>query len=1770
MDAGGSIEEEPETNLVLAEKLRLDFGMELPVFEGGSIEDYMTMVAESSPSTLDFKVRRQIVFGVFPSARMAMYHDLDTATKSFDQSNVLGSMFVGSESSEASPFAKEYEIDSPEVEKKIPNLVLDADSSQYSTLVDVADEKNVSVEGPPGTGKSQTIVNAIAAALGSGKKVLFVAEKMAALDVVRSRLEAVDLGEFVLPLQAERSTREKVIKSIRDRVEMEEVLKPREYETKIESFKEHRAELTEYVDVISQPFGEAGLTVHDILWKSISTQHTLAALPIEIQRIDIENVELFSYSEFTKISDRSKRVENAWFKAEDAGSFWKRHIIQNIDKFTVDDICETASSAAIAYGKAGDLLQKLSVFGIDPNEDIDPLEVLSGAVHELKDTQSSADTGLIDALSDPDNSRKLKNFLSQCQAYREVQDEFSLKINDPANPEWESRFVRIQEICTASGFETLNIEKLRNEEKSRDERLAELQNLASKLGSFIEAFPECTDFSVDKLHRARVLVDEFPRHSLAIRNEITAEPNSAILIRQAQHLGEKLRTEKAKLEVTISLNNGIASEALRRYAAEISQSSFFSILSSRFRATKKAYSALSLRASFIRESAVSDLNGLAGWQDDYQKFVSLPELNTIFGGHFRDIDTDFNLFSSLLSFYEAVDQNFPGIENLSFRQLLKTGDIELLDSIPVIEADVWTSTLSELESEITEMINRRESVEGNLQELSSKTHEFQAPERFTIGEVNELRLGAQALRSTKDEIENASDIRALLGDRFAGTQSDAEAFNQELSAAEIIMPVKPHWGRILLELLSADRIVECQIPIRQATEAIHSASSILEQVCQLTGLPPNHFVEGKTSHEVSDMFESAAADKDGLYAHSEFSTACAEFVECGLPDLNTILEEHDIALSELGNITGALISRCLAKLVYQKFGSILSKYRGEKLNDLREKLAKTDRTIIKLSRRYLKSKICRSAVPPSGRRMGKKSTWTEWALIKNEINKKKRFVPVRDLTQRAGEALLELKPCWMMSPLAVAQYLPRGTVTFDLCIIDEASQMPPEDAVGALVRCNQALVVGDTNQLPPTTFFRRMIDDEEADEDETVLDESVLEMANAAFHPKRRLRWHYRSRHSGLIKFSNRHIYDDDLIVFPSANENRKDMGVSLVSVEGHYKSGVNGPEAAAIIDAALNFMYHNPDRSLGIVTLNQKQRDLLIEEMEYALRNDSISSRYIDTWKERNDGLESFFIKNLENIQGDERDVIFIGTVYGAEKPGGPVMQRFGPINGLAGRRRLNVLFSRAKEQIVTFSSMTSADIRADEHGNPGTYLLKQWLEYSATGVLDAGEITQKEPDSDFEIFVIDQIKAMGCVPVPQVGVAGYFIDIGIKHPSWPHGFILGVECDGATYHSSKSARDRDRLRQEVMEGLGWHFHRIWSTDWFNDPQKEAERLRDVITKRLEQLKTKAEDFVASTIPAVVPAATEEVVQGDVEDTLDDVTEDNALDDVYTYPDGVSVGDTVHVRYLTGSGRQIELTLSDKINDPSNGVINILEPMGEALLGAEEGEEIEVLVGSYVRRAVIEKLEKAEALVPKTPQFSSDVEISEKQPRPTENETGLFERDASKPAPQSAPQQFDKKLSPDRFYDTDYQFVIRDLSFEIIDNLGPITFRHLCEKIARFHGFQRTGSQIRKTVWAAIHKDRKPEKGPKGENIFWPKDKQPANLIPFRGMKVSGEERSWKQVPYPEKLGLAHLVVTNRGRQNPVEAMAQKIGLRQLRQKTREELEELLNSAAEITRSEN
>jgi superfamily I DNA and/or RNA helicase len=269
------------------------------------------------------------------------------------------------------------------------------------------------------------------------------------------------------------------------------------------------------------------------------------------------------------------------------------------------------------------------------------------------------------------------------------------------------------------------------------------------------------------------------------------------------------------------------------------------------------------------------------------------------------------------------------------------------------------------------------------------------------------------------------------------------------------------------------------------------------------------------------------------------------------------------------------------------------------------------------------------------------------SLIRNEMGKRRNRIGVRELTTRAGEALLELKPCWIMSPLAVAQYLHSG-LTFDLVVIDEASQMTPENAVGAMSRARQAVVVGDTKQLPPTSFFRKMVDDTDTDEDLREDSESVLDMANMAFRPVRQLRWHYRSRHSALIQFSNTWMYDKKLTIFPSAREDDPELGVHLKEVEGIYRGGTNEVEARKVVEAVVAHMRDCPDLSLGVCTMNINQKDLIREEFERELERNLHVQDYVRDWQEREDALEEFFVKNLETIQGDERDVMFISTLYG------------------------------------------------------------------------------------------------------------------------------------------------------------------------------------------------------------------------------------------------------------------------------------------------------------------------------------------------------------------------------------------------------------------------------------------------------------------------------------------------------------------------------------------
>ena len=471
----------------------------------------------------------------------------------------------------------------------------------------------------------------------------------------------------------------------------------------------------------------------------------------------------------------------------------------------------------------------------------------------------------------------------------------------------------------------------------------------------------------------------------------------------------------------------------------------------------------------------------------------------------------------------------------------------------------------------------------------------------------------------------------------------------------------------------------------------------------------------------------------------------------------------------------------------------------------------------------------------------------EMGIIRGEIGRKSRHKPIRWVMRNAGEMVQRIKPVMLMSPISVAQFLPPGSVTFDLLVIDEASQIRPEDALGVVARARQIVVVGDQKQLPPTSFFDRLVDDEEDNDDEeeipvgaTAADmESILSLCEARGLRSRMLEWHYRSRDPSLIRVSNAEFYEDRLVLPPSPLQLDPTYGLKFTRVPGVYargktasaRAGTNRIEAQHVVKAVADHARNNPELSLGVVAFSKAQSDTLTEALEFERRRDPVLDAFL-----REGRAEDVFVKNIENVQGDERDVILISVGYGPQEPNGRLASMsFGPVNGEGGERRLNVLFSRARVRCEVFASFDPGDIDPSRSSREGPRVLKRFLDFAKTGIIEERVSTGLAPDSPFEEDVIRVIRGLGYEADPQVGTAGFRIDIGVRHPDRPGQYITAVECDGAAYHSALWARERDRLRQDVLEGLGWRFHRIWSTDWFHRKEAEVRRLADALMKAKE-----------------------------------------------------------------------------------------------------------------------------------------------------------------------------------------------------------------------------------------------------------------------------------------------------------------------------------------------
>jgi len=576
-----------------------------------------------------------------------------------------------------------------------------------------------------------------------------------------------------------------------------------------------------------------------------------------------------------------------------------------------------------------------------------------------------------------------------------------------------------------------------------------------------------------------------------------------------------------------------------------------------------------------------------------------------------------------------------------------------------------------------------------------------------------------------------------------------------------------------------------------------------------------------------------------------------------LPNYAALLREQETAkelgLAKLikhggnGEISAnVLIDTFRGAVIYQQAKAIwesddeLRYFQSAEHERLRQKFQNDDAKQLKTNRQFVQRGLKHLDVTEgeTGRTVGEH---TEYALLRHEMGKQRRLLPIRKLVHRAGRAMQDLCPCWMMTPLAVAQFLPPGSITFDLVVMDEASQINPEDAWGAAARGNQLVVVGDQKQMPPSEFFESALEEDESPDDDMEIDggksESILD-ASVASLQSCSLLWHYRSRQETLIAPANSFSYDNRLVLFPHPHRSHPELGIRYRYIENAITTigkVINALEAEAVAlrvrELALR-EYAKPASerlSIGVVTMNLHQQDCIMDLLEQYRQDDrrfdfamaALAAEKIE---------EPLFVRNLENIQGDERDIMIISCTYGPHTPGGTPTQRFGPLNREGGERRFNVLITRAKWRMEIFSSIRSDQILADGK-RQGVRDFHLFLKYAESGILpDRGTVTGRQPDSPFEIQVEAVLQRSGFAVERQVGVAGYFIDLAVKHPHHSGLFALGIECDGATYHSSRAARDRDRLREQVLKERGWNLHRIWSTDWFVNPLQAKAKLIEAV----------------------------------------------------------------------------------------------------------------------------------------------------------------------------------------------------------------------------------------------------------------------------------------------------------------------------------------------------
>src|SRR5580700_2513300 len=1588
--------DEVAANLSLYEKLRVDHGLALPEFdeEAPDIEGYFREVKRVVERRPGYEVKRRVTLCLLSFTNMLLVRDLDpnnwptsNAGHALLDHPVITRLFEGQGDDGGSTEATEHDVDE-DPGATIP-LVFDADSSQHRALIDILHEgRNLVIEGPPGTGKSQTITNLIAACIRDGKSVLFVSEKLAALEVVKSRLSTAGLDPFVLELHSSKTSKKRVLEEIGRRMN-HRVDAPSDLPHKLEQLERYRQKLRSYANLLkSVAQNSLGLTVHSLIWRAegfrlrLTSEYVLKNAPSVRDASKLTLPTLNQRSETLKhLADQFKVIT----RFDESSPFWgfypeellpgDEHTIQRTFETALPwlaTFCAQSEAYAAVHGPPAGLSKEQGRAQLEILQRLHRSAPVDGPLHLVSRLFSGNST-----------ARRVKELVERVAARQERYRQLNDAVKRGLLSEADGTADRLQElrnldgILQAAGVTDARINALIPLAGQSKAAADSLGDSLSAIRAYCESnslpFTGSRD-DLQRLMRLALVVKGLPDSAWKWFNTgLAADDATASLeaLDVVQHQYEDLHNS---LEPRIYLDAIPDAGTLREAILTLREGpAWYRMFQRRWRQAralhrrvqrKKVNTNPELQLAGL-ESLHKYLNLRDRWRSDpaWAKFCqhSMPEGPIDLGGHLtiaRWYDAMRQAFGALgvpASHVPLIEREQAPVFRRDYFQLETTLNItvsnlaELDAALPRLGSLPGGKSAISMQALGTEFAS---AVGRNLRFLTSA-----CPKDASVTDCAAACDAACQRRAIAAELASNSGLKHLLADHYRGLETDVAGVLRVIEWAQQVhgSALPASIRLLLLGSKGRNRCVEISRALQGVIDGLSNAATMERALQEFGACDLGAFSGQKPGTDVVGFAKSlykkvsvAAEHVGSLVEWSMYVTRRGEALAEDLGEFVTLLESERVALEELPAAYGYAALGSIIRGIFRD--PALSAFSGLKHGQTQSDFRRIDKEIIEKRGLVIADSCLRRNAPPAGRGSPRVDEKTEMALLNHLLPQQRPRVPVRQILARASEAVRTLKPCLMMGPHAVAQFLTPGGMTFDLVIMDEASQLSPEEAIGAIARGRQLVVVGDSKQLPSTNFFRRQNQlGEDAEEYTTTDAESILDICAESFKPSRYLLWHYRSRHHSLIAFSNHQFYDGRLIVCPSPYAEGTRLGVRATYLaHAIYENQINPVEANRVVDAVVEHIVTRPDESLGVVTLNIKQRDLILELLDERLRDVPEAEEVRSKWRESRQDL---FVKNLENVQGDERDCIIISTTFGRPPGVSKPRQNFGPISRQGGWRRLNVLFTRARNSVAVFTSLRPDDIVIDASTPDGTKALRAYLEFARSGQVSVAAVTGLEPDSDFERAVIEVLRRMNYDVTPQLGVSGFRIDIAIKHPAYPGSYLAAIECDGAQYHSAQSARDRDRIRQEILESHGWRdrIWRIWSTDWFRAPAQETAKLKAFLDRLRETWKpehTGGQSWVEEGTSSDLPReAVYEEQTATVRHLIDQKLFDNDADkevrvgDIVDYLDTAQIDDVKSVR-LTKRNTVIE-----------QGLIAEHTPLAQALLGSVVGDDVTLSVPGNPKR---------------------------------------------------------------------------------------------------------------------------------------------------------------------------------------------------------------------------